>query len=300
MPSGITVTFDELAQLKAYSRKDQLFSPKRLAGQRIGDLQSSLRGRGMDFQEVRAYQPGDDIRHMDWRVMARTGKPHTKIFQHERERAHYLLVDFSATMAFATKVAFKSVVAAKIAALLSWFALQANDRVGGLFFTADQMIELTPRCRLPAVAEVLKQLALYSQYCINQQPGDYNLVNRLQRLAQWVTPGALIIVLSDFREFNPSFVNVWYQVAVRHELQAICIYDQIEKQLPPPNQYPITNREQQLMIDTGNKKLRDEYTTVFDQRLQDLKRLTQATGSQLIKITTADDVVNKIKNFYLC
>ena len=112
-----------------------------------GGYVSPYRGRGMEFEEVRAYQPGDDIRNMDWRVTARTGRPHTKLFREERERPVLFLVDLGPSMAFGTRVAFKSVVAARAAALLAWAARDNGDRIGGIVFAGKRHRELRPAAR---------------------------------------------------------------------------------------------------------------------------------------------------------
>ncbi len=108
-----------------------------------GNRQSRFRGRGIDFQESRNYQPGDDIRTMDWRVTARTGRPHTKVFQEERERPIIIVIDCNPSMFFGTRVAFKAVIAARLAALIAWAAIRNGDRIGAVSVWPRR----SPRCR---------------------------------------------------------------------------------------------------------------------------------------------------------
>jgi uncharacterized protein (DUF58 family) len=124
-----------------------------------GQYLSTLRGRGMEYDESRPYQPGDDIRQLDWRVTARTGKPHTKLFREERERPVFICVDYRRAMFFATKGVFKAVQAARLAALLAWRAQQQGDRVGGLVFADAIHHELPPRRNRTATLQWLKLLA---------------------------------------------------------------------------------------------------------------------------------------------
>ncbi len=132
MTDGVSVELNELIALQRYARRVN-YKPLYSAVQ-AGNHLSKLRGRGMDFAEVRNYQAGDEIRHMEWRVTARTGRPHVKIYQEERERPVVILTDFNPSMYFGTRIAFKSVVAARMAAMIIWTAVKQGDRVGGLFF----------------------------------------------------------------------------------------------------------------------------------------------------------------------
>src|SRR5262245_26271451 len=146
MNEGLFVEIEELIALQRLVKRAFLYPEGR--GFRVQDNhQSPVRGRGMDFSEVRGYQPQDDIRRMDWRVTARTGRPHIKVYQEERERPVVFLVDFSASMYFGTRIAFKSVVAARLAALLAWTVNQQGDRVGGLLYSANLHKELPPKGR---------------------------------------------------------------------------------------------------------------------------------------------------------
>lgn len=132
MADGVIAELNELIDLRRYAQSIR-YQPEGRAI-RAGNHLSKLRGRGMDFAEVRNYQAGDEIRHMEWRVTARTGRPHVKIYQEERERPVVILADFNPSMIFGTRVAFKSVVAARLAAMLVWTVIKQGDRVGGVFF----------------------------------------------------------------------------------------------------------------------------------------------------------------------
>ncbi len=141
---------------------------------RAGGYLSGFKGRGMDFEEVRAYQPGDDVRLIDWRVTARTGKPFTKIFHEERERPVFIVVDLSATMFFGTKTAFKSVIAAKVAALIAWAAVKNGDRVGGIFYGGENCHELRPKSRNRGVLPFLKLLCEATKTLLHKRAGIWN------------------------------------------------------------------------------------------------------------------------------
>ncbi|NKB46587.1 MAG: DUF58 domain-containing protein, partial [Legionellales bacterium] len=156
--TAITVSLTQLIQLRFAAQLIDLRAHKRVRSQLLGGHLSSLRGRGMEFDEVRAYQAGDDIRTMDWRVTARTNKPHIKLYHEERERPVLLLVDFRPAMFFGTRVTFKSVIAAKVAALLGWAAIANGDRLGGVVFSGKDHVELRPRTRQHGTSPFLLEL----------------------------------------------------------------------------------------------------------------------------------------------
>lgn len=132
MANGVIAELNELIDLRRYVQS--IYYRPQGKAIRSGSHLSKLRGRGMDFAEVRNYQAGDEIRHMEWRVTARTGRPHVKIYQEERERPVVILTDFNPSMIFGTRIAFKSVIAARLTALLAWTVIKEGDRVGGVFF----------------------------------------------------------------------------------------------------------------------------------------------------------------------
>ncbi len=145
MPGGgVILGSEELIRLRSQASLPGLAPQRRVMTTQTGPYASPFKGRGIDFAEVRAYLPGDDIRNIDWRVTARTGQPHTKLFREERERPVLLLVDLGASMRFGTRVAFKSVLAARAAALLGWAAVGHGDRVGGVVFAGQEHQELRP------------------------------------------------------------------------------------------------------------------------------------------------------------
>lgn len=161
MADGVIAELNELIDLRRYAQSIR-YQPEGRAI-RAGNHLSKLRGRGMDFAEVRNYQAGDEIRHMEWRVTARTGRPHVKIYQEERERPVVILADFNPSMIFGTRVAFKSVVAARLAAMLVWTVIKQGDRVGGVFFSATEHSEFTPRGRDSGALPMLAALSQYTE-----------------------------------------------------------------------------------------------------------------------------------------
>ena len=156
--NGIDLSMQELLQYQSKSRLIDLVGKKNIHGKQAGNYLSRSKGRGMEFDEVRHYQIGDDVRAIDWRVTARTGKTHTKLFREEIERPVLVVTDLSQNMHFGSKLLFKSVQAAHVAALVAWHAKNRGDRVGGLVFNQDVHKELKPRSRQQGVLHYLHTL----------------------------------------------------------------------------------------------------------------------------------------------
>ncbi len=217
-----------------------------------GDYLSPFKGRGMEFDESRVYQPGDDIRNIDWRVTARTGTPHTKLFREERERPVFVAVDLRASMFFATRVAFKSVQAVRLAALLAWAAHQQGDRVGGLVFGDQDHAELKPRRGRAAVLRLLDLMAEHPAWedrpAAAPQPEAVDAT--LARLRRMVRPGSMLFVVSDFRGFPATAERHLVQLTRHCETTLMHVYDPIEAELPPPGRYGFSNGLQRLTVDT--------------------------------------------------
>jgi len=154
-----TTSVDELVGLRAAAIAQLRGSQRRVRQRKIGMSSSNMLGRGLDFAEVRAYQAGDDVRNMDWNVTARTGIAHTKLFVEERELPCFLMVDMRSSMSFATRGVFKSMQAARLAALLGWCAVASNDRVGGIVFGDNWHHEVKPRSGRSGLMQLIRHIA---------------------------------------------------------------------------------------------------------------------------------------------
>jgi len=263
-----------------------------------GQYLSTFKGRGMEFDESRPYQPGDDIRAMDWKVTARTGKAHSKIFREERERPVLLWVDYRQPMFFGTQQHFKSVLAAKISALLAWSTAHHGDRLGGLIFSESSHIELRPARGKSASLHFIKQLAQHSAWQQHAEDATANSISaadalgRLQRVSK---PGSLIFLISDFRNMDDLS---WAQVSKlsrNSDVILISIYDPLEQQLPPAGNYKISNAETELNLNTYNKNQRQNYQQRFINQQEQLKNISRKMGIHFLSISTADDTLTTLQ-----
>lgn len=298
MSNGLIVDLKELIALKKYAFSVN-YPPERQAV-RAGNHQSRLRGRGMDFAEVRNYQAGDEVRHMEWRVTARTGRPHVKIFQEERERPAILFNDFSDTMFFGTRKAFKSVIASQLSAIIAWTAVSQGDRLGGMMFSEKRHNEFQPRSREAGVLPILSSLSQYSEMqpnLIKEQTSE-SFNEALLRLRRVAKPGSMIILISDFYKLDANSEQHLSFLRTHNDIIAYHICDPLELSPPKPNQYAVTNGEHELLIDTSETSTNSTYKSYCENRIEKLKSVMKRNQIQYVQVTADTDLGLLVKRTY--
>lgn len=290
--SAVRATVSSLIRLNGPAASLRLGS-RFVRAQQSGAYLSPLKGRGMEFDEARPYQPGDEIRNLDWRVTARTGKVHTKLFREERERPVFLWVDYRAPMFFATRGAYKSVLAAKAASLLAWAASHHGDRVGGVIFSEHKHQEFKPRRGKATVLNIIKQLAEHPAWETNNpQTGDRKAIQHaMERLRRVARPGSLIFLISDFRYLQPAAESQLAQLARHTDIVMLSIHDPLEQDLPPPGRYRVSNGELEITLNTRNRELIRTYRQRFLAHREHLQALSQRHRLYLLSCATTDDPV---------
>ncbi len=263
-----------------------------IRAQQNGGLLSHFKGRGMEFDEARLYQHGDDIRTIDWRVTARTGKTHTKLFREEREKPVFISVDNRPAMQFATRGVFKSVQAKKLAGLLAWAASQQGDRIGGQLFSNEYCQEVKPQNGKHSVLHFLNTLVA-SNFKKDYQ--DFSPCLAYARLSQHVRPGSLVYVISDFRGLTEQAANYLVKLSEHSDVVLIFIYDPLEKGIAAEGRYRFTDDRKDVVIDTGDKERLSHYQHRFEERLNKLKRISASRGLALIQCSTQDDPVRRLR-----
>jgi len=302
MRYGIESTLKELLALR--SEAAQLnFSARKVSHSRLsGRYASHFRGRGMDYFESRPYIDGDDIRNIDWRVTARTGGLHSKIFVEERERPVLIVVDFSPSMYFGTRKALKSVVAARLAALMAWFASGHGDRVGGLLFNPlNQMpaeLDIRPASGRGSVLRLLQALAIATQHHATAR-GENRLIDAMQHAARVARPGSLILLISDFSATRSSaeqsaFRQPLHRLAAHSDIIAFSISDPFEHQLPGNRLLPLSNGKQRIRISATDNATRNLVRDDFQSRYAWLERELGQMGQPVVPVLTTDRLVDAI------
>jgi uncharacterized protein (DUF58 family) len=268
---------------------------------RVNSLQtgayvSHFRGRGMEFDESRPYQPGDDPRSIDWRVTARSTTAYTKLFREERERPVLVVVDLRSNMHFATRGCFKSVNAARAAALIAWAAHNRGDRLGGLIFGDTTHRELKPRLGRRAALRFVHQLAEHQDWQNRGVPeGSEPLTQAMSALRRVARPGSLVVVISDFIGFDRAAQSYLSSVARHNEVLAVFLNDPLERQLPPPGRYRIVSPTDELAIDTFAAAARRDYENEFAERSHELEVFCHRYGVHLMPLSTDDDPVSALQ-----
>ncbi len=272
----------------------------RVRSLQTGAYVSHFRGRGMEFDESRPYQPGDDPRSIDWRVTARSTTAYTKLFREERERPVLIVMDLRANMHFATRGCFKSVNASRAAALLSWAAHHRGDRLGGLIFGDTMHRELKPRLGRQAALRYIHELAGHADWDNRLRPvgadGSAALTQAMAALRRVARPGSLVVILSDFTDFSRTAQSYLSSVARHTEVLAVFLNDPVERELPPPGRYRLVSKEQELAIDTASKAARRDYARAFQERAEGLEAFCQRYGVHLMPMSTADDPVSTLQS----
>lgn len=281
---------DELLELRHQTHTLGMASHHLVNSAFIGLYASIFRGQGLNFDEVREYREGDDIRNMDWKVTARTSKPHLKLYQEERERSVVLCVDHGPHMYFGTRSNFKSVQAARAAALLGWAANSRQDRVGGLLFgDADQGLQhFQPTKDRRALWRLLSELANPSRRALR---GLDCLEMVLQRAERGTGTGALIFVIADFNRPSPGLEGALGQLRQRHSVVLIALDDPADEQLPAMGHVLFRDANGELIeIDTDDTRGRQAYSDQWQERRARLIQLANRLGIMLIALNTQDDV----------
>lgn len=274
-----------------------LHGTQRALSQLFGELRSTLRGRGLEFEEVRGYQAGDDVRNIDWRVTARTGRPFTKLFREERERPLLLVVDQRQPMFFGSRTCFKAKLAGYLGALLAWAALEQGDRIGGLIIGNDARHEIRPRRSRKTALTWLNALYAFNHRLQRNTrvagSGDaatdnaQSLVAALADLRRIARPGSAIFIVSDFAGFeHPQVRELLHSLARHCEITALYIYDPLERELPPPALYTVTDGVQRAALDSGATALRGKHRAAFERRHADLQQLLAGMAIPLIDAAT--------------
>jgi uncharacterized protein (DUF58 family) len=285
---GVSVSLPSLLALREEAKRLDIAPRGKVLATRSGGHLSRFRGRGMEFDESRVYQPGDDVRNMDWRVTARAGTPHVKLFREERERPVWLLVDLGPSMRFGTRVAFKSVVASRAAALLAWAAADRSDRVGGLVFDETRHFEQRPAARTRGLLPLLKVLAEAPKP--GGRDGYAGVSKAAEHLVHAVRPGSLLFLLSDFVGVRREQASWLAQLGAANEVVLIQVRDPLEETAPPPGLYPVTDGVRRGLLDTAEADRRGRWHQRFAEHTQMLEDLARVHRAHILGLRTDEPV----------
>ncbi len=258
-----------------------------------GEYHSVFKGRGMEFAEAREYQPGDDVRHIDWNVTARVGSPFIKVFDEEREMTVMLLVDVSASGAFGSQQQMKGEVGVEVSALLAFSAIQNNDRVGLLIFTDEVEVFVPPKKGRKHVLRVIREL-LYFQ----PQGRRTSIAGALEYLGRVLHRRSVVFVVSDFQDVG--YETALRHLSRRHDLIAVSLSDPREWRLPDVGFINLQDAEtgEQVLVDSGHQGVREFYAAEQEAAVERRDVLFRKTGVDEIAIDATKPYVDPLIHFF--
>ncbi len=289
--SQTRVAAQDLIRLRLAARHLTLTGKRPVSSVIAGVHASRFRGRGVDFVESRNYEIGDDIRDLDWRVTARTGRPHTKVFQEERERPVLVLLDLNPSMYFGTRGCLKVVQGARLAALIGWAATRRGDRIGGLLFHGDAHHEIRPAGGRRGALRLISLISRWGEACATAEFArpDADLGAALKRLRRIARPGSLVFLLSDFYAPGPECERHLAALRQHNDVVACRVCDPLELQLPPPGAYPVSDGISHGVLDLRRNSVRAAYRRFVDEHADWLRQLCRKHALSPLTAQTTDD-----------
>tara|TARA_R110002012_G_scaffold6531_1_gene30530 strand:+ start:22208 stop:23074 length:867 start_codon:yes stop_codon:yes gene_type:complete len=258
-----------------------------------GEYHSTFKGRGMTFSEVRQYQFGDDVRNIDWNVTARYSEPYIKVFEEERELTMMLVADVSGSEFFGTDKQFKSEIVTEIAATLAFSAMQNNDKIGLILFTDEIELFIPPKKGKSHVLRIIRELLEFKP-----KSKKTDLSQAIKYLSNVMKKKAIVFVLSDF--ITDGYEQTMKIAANKHDITGIRIYDQREESIPSLGIVQMEDEEtgELMLVNTSSKKVRNDYTTYYRERVDYFKETFKRSGAGVIDVRTDESYVKKLLGYF--
>ena len=297
LDAGVYVDLEHLIALEQKGRKVSLLPRQPVHSLLSGRYASRLRGRGLNFEEIRDYRSGDDVRSIDWKVTARLQSPHVRVFNEERDRQGLLVVDQRLAMFFGTRRAMKSVTAAEIAATLAWRILNVGDRVGGIVFNDRDIEEVRPQRSRRIVLQFLNMIVTQNQGLgvgrgIKSEPAMLNrALDRARRLA---THDATVVIFSDFDGADEATREAVAAMAAHNTVVAVLVHDPSQSELPPAGRMTVTDGELQIALDVARGDSRRHILDMSQARLRGVFAWTRELGIPVLPLSTAEEPINQL------
>lgn len=296
--SRIHVSLANLRNLQGAGRGLNFLPRQPAASALNGRHASRLRGRGLNFEEMRDYLPGDDIRSIDWKATARTGKPHVRVFTEERDRPALLVVDQRTSMFFGSRLNMKSVTAAEAAAITAFGIVGAGDRVGGIVFSDDEQVELAPRRSQRTVFALLESISsmngrLEADKQLATQPGSLNAV--LKSAARLAHHDHLVVVFSDFDGIDDLTHRHLSGIAAHNDVVLVLVYDPLAEQIQPGDVAVIGDGVMQAEVDLGSTATREAINRFSQSRLARIHRWQREINLSVLPLSAGEETLPQIR-----
>jgi uncharacterized protein (DUF58 family) len=296
---GAYAELDSLIALQFKARGFTLMHSQPVHSLLFGRRASHVRGRGLDFEELRNYVAGDDVRRIDWRVTARMQKPFVRVYSEERDRPTLVVVDQRINMFFGSRVSMKSVVAAEAAALAAWRVFQQGDRIGAFIFNDDATEEVRMHRSRANVLRILDRIVqqnrqLRGDSSVHANPGRLNDV--LQAVARVCRHDALILIASDFDGADQTTRDLLLNLSRWNDVVCCLAFDPLAVKLPAAEQLVVSNGALQVELALGQEKVRKSILDASDKRIRSILTWQYELGIPVLPISTAEDVAGQISH----
>jgi uncharacterized protein (DUF58 family) len=296
---GAYAELDLLIALQFKARGFTLMHNQPVHSLLFGRRASHVRGRGLDFEELRNYVSGDDVRSIDWRVTARMQKPFVRVYSEERDRPTMLVVDQRINMFFGSRVSMKSVVAAEVSALAAWRVFQQGDRIGAVIFNDDETEEVRMHRSRATVLRILDRIMhqnhkLRGDSPVQARPSRLNEV--IAAVARICRHDALIIVASDFDGANQRTRDLLLNLSQSNDVACCLTYDPLAVKLPAAEQLVVSNGELQVELMLGEERVRKSIVDASDERIRFILSWQHDLVVPVLPISTAEDVAPQIRH----
>ena len=299
--NGVYVQLEELVRLQ-HKASGFSFLPKQPIHSILsGRHASKLRGRGLNFEELRNYLPGDDTRHIDWKVTARTRTPYVRVYTEEKDRTVWLLVDQRVSMFFGSQQRMKSVVAAEVAAISAWRVLSVGDRVGALVFNDSDISVVPPHRSRERVMQILKQVVEKNQaLSVNPdvKPDDGKLNEALKQVSVLARHDCLVCLITDANGLNTETRKHITRLSEHNDVLTAFIYDPLEKDMPAAGRLRFADGEGQLEADTSKRTLRTAFQNEFEQKLEWIQSASRRFSIPVLPLQTTTPVSEQMREAF--
>ena len=294
--NGLYASLDELMNMRKYATYLQQGKKKKTYSNQVGDVKSAFKGRGIEMDEIREYQFGDDVRDIDWRVTARKEKPYTKLYTEERDREIFVWLDLSAIMLFGSNLELKSVTASKIAALIGWIALNNKDRFGCVIFDGEKSWMFKPKNDRAYLGAIFSKISEISQNILSlNHNNDVEKAKSLKLLQANVKNQASVFIISSFAYSDESYDKVLLNLCKKTNLFMINVFDRLEEKAPLSGQYMVEYGGEKLLIDTSAKIYKKKYAEYFADKLKKREAFCSKSACRLINFSSEMSFIGDLK-----
>jgi uncharacterized protein (DUF58 family) len=296
--TGVYVDLDDLIALEYRGRKVSFLPHQPAHSLLSGRFASRMRGRGLNFEEIRDYRAGDDVRSIDWKVTARLQKPHIRVFNEERDRQALLVVDQRLSMFFGSRLAMKSVTAAEAAAIGAWRVLGVGDRIGAIVFNDRNLVEIKARRSRATVLQILTAVAAQNQALgvgrgIAGAPSMLN--SALEQAQRRALHDATVIVISDFDGADDATRKMIGAMTRHNDVVALLVHDPLQSDLPASARMTVTDGELQIQLEVGRESVRKSIEQATQERLKGVFAWTRELGVPVLPLSAAEATAPQLR-----